>query len=502
MTLNGLSETMLFSQLIEEAGLDSAIVNGQAEVDGVVFDSRQAGPGKCFVAVKGWKQDGHDYISSAVTQGCAAVVCQDASRVPSGVVHAVAGDTRVALGRLAQAFHGWPARKLQTIGVTGTNGKSTVTYLVREILARTGREAALLGTISYQTGTRNRVASTTTPEPLLLAEMTSEMVSAGCSHLVMEVSSHALDQDRIAGLEFSVGAFTNLTGDHLDYHGTMADYLAAKRRLFQMLSEKAFAVINCDDPHGRDVARETAASVIWYGFSQESDLRGEILSMTDREMMLRLVHGGQSVEVTSQLIGKHNAMNCLTAAGIGLAAGVGLAEIGEALETVSRIPGRLERVNEDAPYSVFVDYAHTDDALANVLTALRPVTQGRLIVVFGCGGDRDRTKRPRMGKVAAELADCLIVTSDNPRSEDPQAIIDEILTGIDNGDRGRCDVQPDRRQAISMAVSMAQRGDVILLAGKGHETYQEINGQRTDFDDVIEARQAIRIARQEERRQI
>lgn len=486
---------MQFDELLTSAGLSPRHSTGQAEITAVIYDSREARPGACFVAVKGWKNDGHDFIGSAVSAGCSAVVCQDADNVPDGVAMAVVDDTHIALGLLAQAIAGNPASKLVNVGITGTNGKTTIAHLIFNILQTTGRQAALLGTVGYNTGLRSVEACATTPDPLTLAGATSEMVLAGRTHLVMEVSSHALDQDRTAGMGFRVGVFTNISGDHFDYHQTMDNYVGAKRRLFESLGPGAVAVINRHDDYADEMAtaaRESGASVSFYGLDESCDCAGRIETLDDSGACFHVSIAGGEVEIRSPMIGKHNVMNSLAAIAASEALGVDLDGIGAALASCPVVPGRLEPVGGSEGYRVFVDYAHTDDALENVLSALNGIKRGRLIVVFGCGGDRDRTKRPRMGAVAARLADRVVITSDNPRSEDPQAIIDEVLSGVDAEDLSRCEVCPDRRGAIAMAIGIAEVGDIVLVAGKGHETYQEIAGQRIDFSDVQTASEIVR----------
>jgi len=484
---------MRFSNLLAEARLDGVKSQGEAEVIDVVADSRRCRAGSCFVAVRGSAADGHGFIKAAVAAGAAAVVCQDDSNVPPGVATAVVPDTRLAAARLAQAIHGWPARKLICVAVTGTNGKSTVAHLIREILREAGFSPALLGTITYETGKRTLAAPNTTPDPVILADLMAEMVADGRTHLVMEASSHALDQHRTDGLDFRVAIFTNLTGDHLDYHGTMEAYGQAKRKLFSGLPSGATAVINRDDPAGELMASASAAPVFWYGLSPAADLWATIDRIDSGGTHFTIVSGQRRLAVRTGLIGRHNVYNCLAAAGAcwrGL--GLELETVVRTLETVHNVPGRLQRVEGDAPFSVFVDYAHTDDALENVLTALRPVTAGRLIVVFGCGGDRDRTKRPRMARVAEKHADQVIITSDNPRSEDPVAIIDEIRSGLTAAGSGKAVIEADRAAAIARAVQGARSGDVVLIAGKGHENYQIIGPARIHFDDVEVAADAIR----------
>jgi len=483
---------MRFTQLLEAAGLAVKQGRGEAEIGGIAFDSRRAEPGCCFVAVRGSAADGHRFIAQALAAGSTAVVVEDASFVPDGVACAVVENTRRALGQLAQAFFDRPAAKLKTIAVTGTNGKTTVAMLIQRILRAQGVRAGLFGTIQYDTQRRCIPAGTTTPDPVMLAELAAEAVSAGATHLVMEASSHALDQDRMAGIDFQVGVFTNLSGDHLDYHQTMQRYLAAKRKLFENLSSQAKAVLNRDDPAGETLAGGTRADLLWYGMDAPADLWGEIHRLDVGGAEFSLVEGTQRHTVSTELIGRHNVMNCLAAAAACRALGLSLQEVAAGLRGAGGIPGRLQRVESDQPFQVFVDYAHTDDALANVLRALRPLVAGRLIVVFGCGGDRDRTKRPRMGRVAEELADRLVITSDNPRSEDPAAIIAEILGGLSEVGKSRAQVQADRRAAIALAVEGAGPGDLILIAGKGHEDYQLIGSRKVHFDDVEVAGQLLR----------
>ena len=422
---------MQLSELLTAAHTPAGAVVGDAEITALAVDSRRVSPGACFVAVHGADDDGHRFIAAAVEAGAAAVICQDASSVPAGVPHAVVSDTRGAIGALAQAFFGWPARALRAIGITGTNGKTTVAYLLKQVLAAEGHQVALFGTITYQTGSRTLPAVTTTPDPISLASMMAEAVADGASHLVMEVSSHALDQDRAGGIDFDVGVLTNVTSDHLDYHLSHESYQSAKRKLFESLGSQATAVLNQDDAAGREFASATGAKVLWYGLSPAADVRGRIdrIDIGGTEFLLTVP--GSEVAVTTPLIGRHNAYNCVAVAAAAEALGIGPETVAAALSAPEAVPGRLQRVRTDRPFAVFVDYAHTEDALANVLSALRPLTAERLIVVFGCGGDRDRTKRPRMARVAEQLADRIVITSDNPRSEDPAAIIDEIAAGLD-----------------------------------------------------------------------
>ncbi len=512
---------MKLTQFLARANVPVESVRGDVDVTSVVADSRQCGAGACFIAVRGPQADGHAFIASAVAAGASAVVCEDISAVPAGVPCAVLRDTARALGPLAQAMLDWPARKLVNIGVTGTKGKSTITYLVRAMLAAAGHKAALVGTISYETGSRSLVANNTTPGPVELASMMAEMLANGNTHLVMEVSSHALDQGRVAGVDYASAVFTNLTGEHLDYHKTMDRYLAAKRILFENLKPNAVAVINADDPAGRamaDAARKAGAKVITYGLDNACDLRGRIEHGSEKGTQLTITKGAMvpsaepcrattvhprhasedgsmaptETKVFLPLIGRHNVYNALAAAGACAGLGVDWPVIARQLSETVRVPGRLERVPVAAPYEVFVDYAHTDDAMKNVLSAVRPMTRGKLIALFGCGGDRDPFKRPRMARVAEELADLVVITSDNPRTEKPDAIIEQILAGLSPQGRSKARVEPNRRAAIRLAISLAASGDVVVLAGKGHEDYQIIGKQKFHFDDVEEAAAAMR----------
>jgi len=484
---------MRFSQLCAEAGVRPAGSPGDAEVRRVVTDSRDVQEGDCFVAVRGTAADGHAYLSEAVAKGCAAVVCEDATAVPPDVPRALVDDTRAVVGRLAQAAAGWPCRRLAVVGVTGTNGKTTFSYLLRHVLEAAGHRTGLIGTVAYDTLDGTTQATNTTPGPVATAGMMARLVRAGATHLVMEVSSHALDQRRTDGIEFDVAVFTNLSGDHLDYHGSMSAYLAAKRRLFDSLAPPAAAVVNRDDPRADEVLAGAHAGVrrLWYGFSSAADLYAEIDRIDATGSRFALRFAGASADVTSALVGRHNVYNALAAAGAAMALGLDLDRVAAALGEVRQVPGRLQRVAADAPFDVLVDYAHTDDALRNVLSALRPVTAGRLILVFGCGGDRDRGKRPRMARAAENGADVIVVTSDNPRGEDPADIIDEIVGGFSPTGLAKATVEPSRRDAIAAAIGAAEAGDVVLIAGKGHEDYQIIGDRRIHFDDVETARDIL-----------
>jgi len=484
---------MRLSRLLRIAGVESLEVSGDADVSAVTVDSRAVQPGGCFVAVVGPDADGHDYIGQAVEAGASAVVCQRPADLPPSVALVRVGDSASTAAHLAQAMAGWPARKLTLLGVTGTKGKTTVSYLTRHILQREGRSVGLIGTIRYEYPGASLPAPNTTPGSVALAELMGQMVQAGASHAVMEVSSHALDQRRTAGLDFAAAAFTNLTGDHLDYHGTMEAYLAAKRRLFEGLSPEATAVLNDHEDASKAMASATGANVLSYGVDGvEADLHARITDADAAGTRFVMTRDGESVEVRTNLIGIYNVTNCLAAAGMCLSVGVALEGIAHALREAIHVPGRFQRVESSAPFEVIVDYAHTDDALDSVLRALRPLAAGRLIVVFGCGGDRDRTKRPRMAAAAARWADRIIVTQDNPRTEDPRRIVDDILAGFDAAGRAKLHIDNDRRAAIGEAIDMARPGDLVVLAGKGHENCQVIGSGKFHFDDAEVAAEMLR----------
>jgi len=467
-------------------------------ISSLIDDSRSVHPGACFVAVRGVGCDGHDFVPAAVASGAAAIVVDRDGPAPSGVAVVRVDDTRCALAQLASAYYGLcdVEPMLRIIGITGTNGKTTVGWLLRSILQAAHHHTAMLGTVEYDLVSERRTSPLTTPGSIELCRNLAAARAAGATHAVLEVSSHALDQRRCDGLTFTAGVFTNLTGDHLDYHQSMGAYFSAKRRLFDMLAPSAVAVVNIDDPMGELLAQNTAAPVVTYGIdSSQADVRADIEGMDRRatEFVLR----GRAMEwsIRTPLIGRHNVLNALAASATAEALGVSPEAIRSGLEKVSGVPGRLQRAEPQGwPYSVFIDYAHTDDALGNVLRTLRLLTTGTLRCVFGCGGDRDRTKRPRMAAVVGTLADVAYVTSDNPRTEDPHAIIDEILRGFSPSHACRIVVNVDRKQAIEAALMDAEAGDTVLIAGKGHETYQLVGDRVLPFDDVEVARNWMNLA--------
>jgi len=470
-----------------------------AEVRGLTDDSRRVTEGGCFVAVRGLRVDGHRFIPQAVERGARAIVAEPPDPLPDRPVGRIlVPDTRRALPRLADAYFGHPSRALTVVGITGTNGKTTTSYLVEALLRARGLETGVVGTIQYVVRGVARPAGQTTPEALELHGLLADMVAAGAGGVAMEVSSHALDLRRVDGVAFDVGVFTNLTQDHLDYHGTMARYADAKGRLFfELLAEAGkpgpAAVLNADDPVGAEWARRLATErpairVLTFGLGSGHAVRPRRHESALGGIRLEAETPAGPVTLASPLIGEHNVMNLLGAIAAGVALGVGPAAIGQALGGVTAVPGRFERVDAGQDFLVVVDYAHTPDALRRVLETARPLTAGRLGVVFGAGGDRDRAKRPIMGRIAAGLADRVWLTSDNPRSEDPRAILGEISLGVDPPPPGGYTSDPDRRVAIHDALKWARAGDTLVIAGKGHETYQIVGTQVLPFDD----RQVVR----------
>ena len=460
----------------------------------ICADSREIQSGDVFVAVCGTQVDGHNYIDKALSNGAGYIVAQ---RPVEGTDCIVVSDTASAMGLLAQSSMDNPNSKLTNLAVTGTNGKTTVAYMVRSIIEYTGAKCGLIGTIEYNTGTTTVPAPLTTPDAVTIAQAAREMVTNGANYMVVEASSHALSQKRLAGISFTAAAFTNLTGDHLDYHKTEDDYLDAKTLLFTDLPPHGLAVMNVESDAAHTIAEiiEPAKRTLWYGIDREVDINAQVHHMDAAGSEFSIIFENHDEKVTTHLPGRHNILNCLAAAGLCLGAGIGLADVAAGLSALQSVPGRLQLVSSGVAarrdIKVFVDYAHTDDAMVNVLSTLKPLCQGRLIVLFGCGGDRDKTKRPRMAKAAEELADVVVVTSDNPRTEDANAIIADILAGFADSDSNNIVVEADRATAIQLAIQQARAGDIVLLAGKGHEDYQIIGTEKRHFSDFEQALKAI-----------
>jgi UDP-N-acetylmuramoyl-L-alanyl-D-glutamate--2,6-diaminopimelate ligase len=485
----------LLNGIVDERAFAS---HGDRCVSGLYDDSRLVQPNSIFVAVSGSAVDGREFVPEALRRGASVVVGENLPALERALPVNVA-DARAALARLAVRWHGLDdgaACDLKLIGITGTNGKTTTAIMTRAIIKAAGHKCGLLGTVRYDLCGRSITARNTTPGALELAGYLRECVDAGARYAVMETSSHALDQQRAAGLRFAAAGFTNLTGDHLDYHHTFENYAAAKARLFSGLEQSAVAVVNRDDGSCARMLSDCPARAVGYSLQGPAEITGSISRTTIRGTYYRMRIDGADLVLENAVVGRHNVYNALAAAGLARAVGLPLEAIEAGLSSVRNIPGRLQRVPCVSGADVFVDYAHTDDALRNVLSALKPLVPGQLILVFGCGGDRDRTKRPRMAQVAGELAERIIVTSDNPRSEDPQAIIAEILLGFGPHVSARVTTEPDREAAIRMALKTATVGDVVLIAGKGHEDYQIIGNRRIHFDDVeVTIRAAEQLAR-------
>lgn len=456
------------------------------EIEGIAYDSRKVKLGYLFVALHGQHREGHDFIADAIHRGAVAVVGQSDEVGRRDVTAICVEDPRRALAEIACAFYGEPSHSLQMIGITGTNGKSTTSFMCRDILKAAGRTPGLIGTIRYEIGERSIPASRTTPEAPDLQFMFDQMLRAGCKSAVMEVSSHGLDQKRVWGIDYDVGVFMNLTQDHLDYHKTLEQYFGAKTLLFRGLGQmekSASAVINIDDPWGMQLANTGGFSArrITFGTHPGAMVRAEEIDLTSGGSTFDFSTPWGDGRVNLKLLGRFNVSNALAAIGACGALGLDPKLMAEALSEIDSVPGRLEPVKNDRGFSIFVDYAHTPDALANVLRTLREVTSKRLLVVFGCGGNRDRGKRSIMGAAAATLANYAIVTSDNPRGEDPAAIIAEITAGFGSSDN--FEVEVDREKAIAKALALARPGDTVLIAGKGHENVQEFANTVVPFDD-------------------
>ncbi|NMO94781.1 UDP-N-acetylmuramoyl-L-alanyl-D-glutamate--2,6-diaminopimelate ligase [Paenibacillus lemnae] len=481
--------------------LTAALIDGEeTEVMGLTSDSRRVKPGDLFICLPGHTVDGHDYAAEAVKRGAAALVVNHRMDLP--VTQVIVRDCKFALAALADAFYGQPSHTMTMIGVTGTNGKTTTTTLISKILNDFGLPTGLIGTIGMTYGGHTYPMSCTTPDALELQHSLSEMSRSGTQMCVMEVSSHALEQGRVKGTHFRTAVFTNLTQDHLDYHQSLQEYRSAKGLFFSRLGNafdkdpkrRKYAVLNVDDEASRVFSKLTAAEIITYGIHHDADVRASRIQIGAQGTSFHVETFCGSADIKLKLIGNFNVYNTLAAITAALIEGVPLSFIQQSLETVSGVEGRVESVDEGQPYSVIVDYAHTPDGLENVLKTVKEIAAHRILTVFGCGGDRDRSKRPVMGRIAAQWSDMVFITSDNPRSEDPEQILKDIEKGLieDNVPAERYLLIEDRREAIKKAIEMASPGDVVLIAGKGHETYQLIGGKVLDFDDRIVAKEAIR----------
>lgn len=472
--------------------LDVVKLVGQSDIDltGVNSDSRKVEPGSLFVASRGTQVDGHDYIASAIEKGAMAVVCEILpEKLSPDVVYVVVKNTNVALGKIASAWYDFPSSSLRLVGVTGTNGKTTIATLLYRLFRRLGHKCGLISTVCNCIDSEEFPSTHTTPDPLTLNRLLAQMVECGCKFAFMEVSSHAIDQRRIEGLCFEGGVFTNLTRDHLDYHKTFAEYLAVKKRFFDELSDEAFALTNVDDKNGLVMLQNTKAEKKTYSVRSMSDFKTKVIEDGFDGLKLEI----NRKEVFLPFIGKFNAYNLTAVYATALLLGCDSDETLLNLSALRPVSGRFEPIAAPSGYKVIVDYAHTPDALKNVLETIDSflAVEARLITVVGCGGNRDRGKRPLMAKEAVKLSHQVIFTSDNPRNEEPQTIVDEMMEGVEMADRAKVITILDRYQAIKTAMLLARPKDVVLIAGKGHENYQEINGTRTHFDDKEVVRETM-----------
>jgi UDP-N-acetylmuramoyl-L-alanyl-D-glutamate--2,6-diaminopimelate ligase len=501
---------MKLGEILE--GMRDYDFEGDRELDilGITYDSRQVRPGHLFVAIRGNSADGHDYLGSAVESGAIALVAEDFGNFKGRASKIRVSNSRLALSKLAVQFYGRPCERLNLIGVTGTNGKTTTSYILESILTVSGAKPGVVGTVNYRFGGKDRPAPVTTPESLDLMRLLKEMADEGATDVILEVSSHALDQKRTVDCPFRVAIFTNLSRDHLDYHKTMEAYFEAKSQLFRGLGKGRpgggpFAVINLDEPKGKFLTTMTDAVVLTYGLNAACQVRADSILTDKTGIRATLITPAGRRAIHSSLIGEHNVHNILAAAASALSLNIHLDAVVEGIERLKVVPGRLELVQNSRALTLVVDYSHTPDALLKALEALRPFAEGRLITVFGCGGDRDKGKRHEMGLVAGAHSDLVFITSDNPRTEDPQSIVTEIEKGTQqsglkrmvwpiNGDGGVSGyiLEVDRRKAIRMAVTAAGEKDVVLIAGKGHEDYQIIGTEKRHLDDREEAALAAR----------
>ncbi|MBA4312294.1 MAG: UDP-N-acetylmuramoyl-L-alanyl-D-glutamate--2,6-diaminopimelate ligase [Chlorobiaceae bacterium] len=463
----------------------------EIEISRIQYDSRKVTHGDLFVAIRGTLSDGHKFIEDAVERGAISIVLEDDALLPDsyfmhkGVMKVVVSNSRLALAQIASNYYHNPSSKLKMIGVTGTNGKTTTTHLIKSVLEATGIKSGLIGTIDYRIGNEIFPATHTTPESVELHDLLNKMATENCEYVVMEVSSHALHQYRVYGIDFCSAVFTNLTQDHLDYHKSMDEYFEAKAILFNNLSSTSHAILNADDQWGMKISSRTKASVITFGISAAADIRAVNVRMNMEGSRFTLLVDGNEIDVETKLIGRFNLSNILAAFAVCKSIGVPVSDIQRALKNIGPIRGRFEQNISQAGWTAIIDYAHTHDALEKVLSAIHDLYEnnrsGKIITVFGCGGDRDRGKRAKMAEVATRLSDITIVTSDNPRNEDPEKIIDEVMLGV----HPEADVFriTDRASAIKKAISFAAKGDVVLIAGKGHEEYQIIGNNKIPFSD-------------------
>jgi UDP-N-acetylmuramoyl-L-alanyl-D-glutamate--2,6-diaminopimelate ligase len=476
---------MLLAETLK--GITYNVITGETGIDikGITYDSRQVEPGYLFVCISGFKTDGHLYIDQAIKNGATAILVEKVIDQIDAVTIIMTANNRKALARLASNFYDRPSHNMKVIGITGTNGKTTTTHLIKAILEEAGLKTGLMGTLYAQVDNKTIDFGHTTPEAPEVEKFMEICQENKAQYIVMEVSSHALDLYRVDCIDFNIAVFTNLTQDHLDYHNNMEKYLASKLKLFNMITpeNKNFVIVNADDNYSGDFIQDAKAKVYTYGLSDNSDIKATNVKIDLKGSQFTLSFKGLTTNIKVKLIGMFSIYNVLAAIAVGLGEGISLEIIKTALEKVNGVPGRFEQVDEGQDFTVVVDYAHTPDGLENILKTGRQLTTNRIITVFGCGGDRDRGKRPLMGEVAARYSDFCVVTSDNPRSEDPETIINDIVPGLDRVKDSRYAIVIDRREAINHAVHLARPGDLLIIAGKGHETYQLVKDKVLDFDD-------------------
>ena len=483
---------MNLSKLASSIELLKFIGNRDLEITGIAYNSKSVKPGFLFVAVSGFKTDGHLFVQEAIDRGSAAVAVERQLDVDPSIPQLIVSDTRIGLAALADVFHGNPTSKLRLIGVTGTNGKTTTAKLIENIFACAGQKTGLLGTIEYRIGDETLPVDRTTPESCDLLGILDQMVRKGVETAVMEVSSHAVALHRIDGCQFDALLFTNLSQDHLDYHGTLEQYFAAKKKLFvDNVGKDCSFVINADDPHGQDIASLAHPIKHCYGLGDDCDPRARNIALGVNKTTFDLDISGRSKEINLKLLGRFNVYNALGAAAVAAVFDVPLDTIRRGLESVGNVRGRFEMVDCGQNFAVIIDYAHTPDGLEKILSSARQITKGRLINIFGCGGDRDVLKRPLMGKISGQLSDFSIITSDNPRSEEPEAIARQIEDGLKAVSSDYA-IEIDRKNAIYQGLAMAEESDCVIIAGKGHETYQEFRDRTVTFDDRAVAELALR----------
>ena len=485
---------MILKELIQDINVTSISGDTSIDIKSVAYHSENVVKDCLFVAITGLRLDGHDFVDGAIKRGARALILEKPIRKVENVCHVVVRDSRVALAKLSSRFYHHPSQDVKLIGITGTNGKTTTAYLLESIFKNAGIKVGMISTINYRYMKNTLKAGHTTPESLELQKILRDMVDSGVSHVVIEVSSHALDLRRVDGCSFDIGVFTNLSRDHLDYHQDMASYYRSKERLFtDLLQHKKgpWAVINDDDPKGEILKNMANVNVLTFGINVKGDIWAGGFSPSPKGISAKIHTPYGPFMVESALYGKINLYNILAATGVCVCFGIPLDIVKGGIESLSYVPGRLQKVSSNHDIRVFVDYAHTDDALKKVLLSIKEVGQGRIICVFGCGGDRDPGKRPLMGQISGKLSDFTIITSDNPRTEDPYKIIGEIEKGIKQIQVDKYAVIPDRGEAIQYAIDLARPGDTVLIAGKGHETYQILRDETRPFDDLMVAKEVL-----------